>query len=461
MLSQDSVRYYAPLLQLYPNGASRCMGKIMKQCSNGSYSSYSPLKVIILAAWWGFSFLSRKLAIQLAKFPQVQVSFLVPEDSCSEWEQKRAARYGVTIVEAKQQPGFDDPVDWLNFPPQDLATDIVVGEGERLGKIAQFWKERLHCKSIYVASDLDYQDSKSTRESRHQRNVGLCQMADLPIAIGQKMTEKLAASLCFHRKKIVNFTPGVLSEFSEISDETHARKDGGKFCVLVLDGGNQEGLDIAAKAIAELDDKSYHLFYVSAVTTEVNQKQLSKMYGIAESQLTIQSLPECEEDLKRLFCEVDLAIMPSGEQGFEMMALAALSSGLPMVVHEDSGFGEDLKKVNSGTSSTLTVTVDSEDAKVWATAIKKVRETERKKRLEQAELLRSCYNEQYSWEKQCGELAEKMFNIVSGKDIFILYFLIMKRCTLLAIYQSIKYLDVIYQTQGRVFHHISKHQEES
>ena len=309
----------------------------------------------------------------------------------------------------------------MNFPPQALATDIVVGVGERLGKIAQFWKERLHCKSMYVASDLDYQDSKSTRESRHQRNVGLCQMADLPIAIGQKMTEKLAASLCFDRQKIVNFTPGVLSEFSEISDETCATKGGGKLCVLVLDGSNQEGLDIAAKAIAELDDKSYHLFYVSAA--KVNEKQLSKMCGIAENQLTIRSLPECEEDLKRLFCEVDLAITPSGEQGFEMMALAALSSGLPMLVHEDSGFGEALRKVNSGTSSTLTVTVDSEDAKVWATAIKKVQETERKERLEQAGLLRSRYHEQYSWEKQCGDLAEKMFNIVSSKDILFCIFL--------------------------------------
>jgi len=103
--------------------------------------------------------------------------------------------------------------------------------------------------------------------------------------------------------------------------------------------------------------------------------------------------------------------MPSSEQGFGMMGLAALSSGLPVLVHEDSGFGETLKEVKYGTSSTM----GSEDANVWAKAIKRMRKTEREIRLQEATLLRSYYDEKYSWEKQCGALVQKMLTMVSAQ----------------------------------------------
>ena len=93
-----------------------------------------------------------------------------------------------------------------------------------------------------------------------------------------------------------------------------------------------------------------------------------------------------------------------------MMGLASLSSGLPVLVHEDSGFGEALGEVKYGTSST----VDSVDANVWAKAIKRVRETERKIRLQEATLLRSYYDEKYSWEEQCGALVQRMLAMASG-----------------------------------------------
>lgn len=108
--------------------------------------------------------------------------------------------------------------------------------------------------------------------------------------------------------------------------------------------------------------------------------------------------------------------MPSSEQGFGMMALAALSSGLPVLVHGDSGFGEALQPITFGASSTE----DSEDAKVWAKAIKAVQKKNRKNRLEEAALLRAHYDEKYSWKKQYGVLVETMSSMVSGMNVFIL-----------------------------------------
>ena len=425
MLSQDSVKHYAPLLQWASNElkASRCVGEITKQCSNGSYSPDSPLKVTILAASWGFSlydssFLSRELAIQLAQFPQVQVTFLVPEDSCSEWPKSN----GVTIVEAKKQPGFDDPVDWLHFPTQDITTDIVVGAGERLGKIAQFFKERHQCKNIYVVSD-PWQDLFTENEYlekklvcnrnvglRLEGNVGVSEMADLPVTIGPKTSEEVSRH--FHDKDVFKLTPGILREFTDVK---HATADRKRSHILLFSGGepenfHDEGLNIAAEAVAALGDRSYQLLFVGAA--EGKEKQFSEQfcyYGVTKSQLKFRSLPKSEERLKRLFYEADLAIFPSGEQGFGMVALAALSAGLPILVHGDSGFGEALKEVTSGKSI-----VDSEDAKEWTKAIKRIKETPRRTRLEEAAILRSSYDKMYSWEKQCGELVKMMLSMVSG-----------------------------------------------
>lgn len=58
---------------------------------------------------------------------------LVPEGACKEDERKEAGGYGIKIVDAETQPGYD-PLDWLSFPPKDLSIDVVVGHGAKLGR---------------------------------------------------------------------------------------------------------------------------------------------------------------------------------------------------------------------------------------------------------------------------------------------------------------------------------------
>ena len=115
--------------------------------------------------------------------------------------------------------------------------------------------------------------------------------------------------------------------------------------------------------------------------------------------------------LANLFCEVDLAIMPSRTEGFGLPGLEALSAGLPVLVSGNSGLGEALKKVTLGSQSV----VDSEDPKDWAKEIKRVRQKERGLRLLEARHLRKNYLEKYSWEEPCKNLVRKMRNLVFGK----------------------------------------------
>ena len=386
-----------------------------------------PIKVTILANECDLisSFFPRELARQLATFTQigVEVSLLVPENTqIDDWSKRSLEENGVTIVKAKRRPGFTVPIDWLYYPPEDLKTDIVIGIGTQLAKIAQHWKERYQCKNIYI--DLGilsglYVAEETFVDVDFRKELSIA--ANLPVAIGPKTTDDLSTSLRPKGKQVFNLTPGIISEFSNL---THATNDGRNFRVLLVGGDNpdnfqEEGLELAAETMAELNDKSYHLIYVGA--RKETEKQFANLFhqcGVPKRQLTIRSLPKTKQEWKDLFLEVDLAIMPSGDKEFGLEALLALSAGLPVLVHGESGFGEALGEVTFGTSAI----VDSDDASEWASRIKKIRETDRKTRLKQAAELRSNYDEKYSWEKQCGALVAMMFTMVSGMCFISYYF---------------------------------------
>ena len=405
---------------------------------NGRYSSRNPVRVTILEetcrwTWdfWKSNALTKEFYKQLAKFPLVKVSVLVPEDLCNVIYKRDAENDKVTIVEAKKQPGFQDPNEWLYFPPKDLTTDIVIGVGERLCRMAQIFKKYHHCKSIFVGWD-SFEESLC-RESklrnalvaieseilRGESNLRpLMEMADLPVAKGPTMAEKLSRSLSYQEKMVFEFTPGILGEFANIRQNTRDRK---KFCILVEGHDHpkffeKEGLKIVAKAVAELRDGSYEIIFVSAGGQE-NLKKFEEEFlkwGVLKHQLIIRSPPKDEEEWKSWLCEADLAIVPSGGQEFGMFGLAALSSGLPILVHGASGLGEALTDVINGSSSI----VESEDISMWSKAIKRVRDRNRIKRLEEADLLRKHYSEKYSWEEQCGALVEEMLKMASGMNFF-------------------------------------------
>ena len=110
------------------------------------------VKVTILASEWGssnggLSTINRELAIQLAKFLEVEITLFLPK--CSQEDKKVALDHKVKIVEATPLPGFEQ-LDWLCFPPEDLQIDIVVGHGVKLGKQAQVIKKSKRCKWVQV-----------------------------------------------------------------------------------------------------------------------------------------------------------------------------------------------------------------------------------------------------------------------------------------------------------------------
>ena len=390
--------------------------------------SDQPLKVTLLASEWGsakggLSTLNKKLAIFLGKHNQVDVTVLVPQNACSEEDKRHAKGHNVSIQEAKERLAYTDPLDWLGFPPKDLAIDIVIGHGVKLGKQGQVIRESHDCKWIQVVHTApeelgmykDYPRAIAKGQEKNEDEVDLCKLANLVVAVGPKLTEAYSSYLRSSRKQqdIFPLTPGVFHEFLTIKQVT---QEGKNFKVLILSRGDVEdfelkGYDTAAKAVARLN-RSYRLVFVGA--SKGKEEEVSKKFlqsGVSKRKLIVRTFVKSEEKKKELFCEVDLAIMPSRTDGFGLTALEALSAGLPILVSSNSGFGEALRELPTGKSHL----VESDDPDKWAEAIASVRQKDRAQRLLEVQALRASYNEKYSWDDQCEELVKKMLGMVHGE----------------------------------------------
>ena len=393
-----------------------------QECQGNSSRSPSTdkLRVTLLSSEWkttkgGLSTINRVLAIQLAKHPSLEVCVYLPQ--CSEEDKRVAARHNVSLIEAEERVGYE-PNDWLSYLPKVHVVDCVIGHGTVLGRQVQGIKHnRPHCKWIQVvhtdpeelAMYKAYEKRISRGQRKHKNEVELCKLADKVVAVGPKLAETFSRYLRPSGKDqdVINLTPGIFSEFSDVKQ---AHGELSSFSVLVFGRSDNEdfqlkGYDIAAKAIAELNDKTYKLTFVGATSGEEEQvADMLLQQGIDPSQLKIRPFNESREQLAELLCEVDLAIMPSRTEGFGLAALEALSAGLPVLVSENSGLGEALKNIPYGSSCV----VESENPREWASAIKAVRCKDRKIRLRESEMVRAAYAKEYSWKEQLDKLVEKM-----------------------------------------------------
>ena len=406
----------------------------MKACS--PETSDPVLHVTLLGDEWGssaggLSTINRELAIHLSNHSAVKISLLVPEGVCNTEEIREAHGYGITIVEAKERAAYDR-LDWLSIPPQDHFMDIVVGHGVKLGRQVQFIRDSAqfpNCKWVQVVhtapEDLSrykcYSDPISKGETKHESEVELCKLADLVVPVGPRLKEAYSSYLqrCKTDQDVLSITPGLFQrEFGDLVAKQDPNEDG-EFKVLLFGRGDDEdfelkGYNIAAQAFTDqrLKNKPYHLIFVGAregKQDEVTNKLLEPRLGIAAAQLTVRKFVQSRDGMKDLLCEADLVIMPSKSEGFGLVALEALSAGLPILVGGRSGFAKALGNVPNGYSCI----VNSDDPAKWAEAIEVVR-TRHRMRLEEIKAIKASYGEMYSWKEQCEELVKRMWKLIHG-----------------------------------------------
>ncbi|CAH3018003.1 unnamed protein product, partial [Porites evermanni] len=379
------------------------------------------VKVTILASEWGpsnggLSTINRELAIQLAKFSDLEITFFLPK--CSQEDKNMALDHKVKIVEATPLSCVEQ-LDWLFFPPDDLEIDIVVGHGVKLGKQAQVIKKSKTCKWVQVVHTdpeeigmfKNYSRPISKGEEKHKDEVELCEKADHVVGVGPKLSEAFRSYLsgCHKDDYVSELTPGVFEEFQTVKQVS--RSDRQQHRVMVFGRGDVEdfeldGFDIAGKAIAALQDT--RLVFVGA--PDGKHEDIAKRlmeYGVPASRLNVKGFVRDRESLKRLLQQADLVVMPSRTEGFGLAGLEAMSAGLPVLVSRNCGFGEALHSAAFGSA----FVIESEDPKVWTAAIQKIWNKDRECRLEEAVNLRDSYGRKYNWARQIKELVDKMISL--------------------------------------------------
>ena len=214
-------------------------------------------------------------------------------------------------------------------------------------------------------------------------------------------TESFRRYLSWSKEDVFEFTPGVFADFSGIQLVTVKRK---KCCVLVFGRGDGEdfelkGFDIATRSVAALSDTLLCFVGVPHGKHEEIAKHFVDL-GIPKHCHKVRRYLNNREDLKPLFCEVDLVLMPSRTDGFGLTGLELLSAVLPVIISKTQIL-EKLWAVHYVALYVALYLSLFEDPSDWRKAIKDIWDKDRKKQLEEVKDVRGSYSKEYSWSKQC------------------------------------------------------------
>ncbi|XP_044164262.1 D-inositol 3-phosphate glycosyltransferase-like [Acropora millepora] len=405
--------------------------KVSQQAGKNSQT----LNITLLGSEWksskgGLSTFNRELAIYLSQIQNVRVSLFVPEGACDDEDKREAESLGINVLEAKNCVHLN-PLVWLSNPPQDHTIDVIIGHGLKLGcqvqlikRIAQFqnckWVHVVHTSPEDLSKFKDYDSPISKGEKKHWAEVELCKYADLIVTVGPKLREIYDSYLQRFKndEDIFELIPGLFDrEFGGL--KLRAKNEKNRFEVLLCGRGDEEdfelkGYNIAVKAIDDLrQNKGKHYFLRFVGAPEEKQDEVWKKLlncvnpPVDKELLTVRKFVKSREGMKDLFSGVDMVIMPSKSEGFGLVALEALSAGLPILVGSNSGFAKAIETIPFGKYCI----VDSEDPAKWAEAIESVR-VRHKVILQKIKLLKEQYSKEYCWKRQCEELVDRLQEMV-------------------------------------------------
>ena len=391
-----------------------------EQTSSAASAGRPAINVMFLCDEWksskgGLSTFNREFAVNLAKTATDRIKVHCYVSQSDNLSRKDARQHGVNLITAQSIPGSVDPLDWLKIPPPELPNpDIVVGHGRKFGTPAYCivraakckWMHFVHvfCEDLgkFKATQNVAVDTIEENEKKHKIEIQLCKRADVVVAVGSRLQQKY--SECLPRVKVEIITPGIFEKFLNESPQLVKHKlVKKKFSVFMFGRASFEdlmlkGYDIVAKAIGSLE-KMFELTFVGSSSGE--HRKIEQWFledtGISRSQLTIRSYCNEQEEISDMFHEPDMVAIPSRTEGFGLVALEAISAGIPVLVAGETGIAEALLQVEGGKS----VIVESDDPDEWARRIQQLSRQSPVQREYNAKLLRDSYTKTYSWSNEC------------------------------------------------------------
>ena len=182
-----------------------------------------------------------------------------------------------------------------------------------------------------------------------------------------------------------------------------------------------KGYDIVAKAVGSLE-KMFKLTFVGSFSGEHSKiaQWFLEHTGISHNQLTIRSYIHEQKELTEMMShEPHLVAMPSRTEGFGLVALEAISAGIPVLVAGETGIAEALLEVEGGKS----VIVESDEPEEWAQRIQQLSRQSPEEREYNAKLLRDNYNKTYTWSNECERFIRMIQGLVESLNGMYVYYM--------------------------------------
>ena len=383
------------------------------------------INAIFLCEEWmsskgGLPTFNREFAISLAKISSDKIKVHCYVSRSSESDIEDARKNNVNLITATSVCETLDPLDWLIVSPPELShPDIVIGHGRKFGIPAFSIMKTTNCKWVQLVhvfredlgkfkqADAKNTDTIEENEKKHKNEIALCKAADAVVAVGTRLQQKYSRSL--RDREVHVITPGIFEQFTGLSEQEVGKvsNDRDEFHIFVFGRGTFEdlylkGYDVIADAVGSLGEK----FKITFVGSPEGQHRkieewLLQTTRITRDQVTIRGYCN-QEDLKTMFLAADLVALPSRTEGFGLVALEAISAGVPVLVTSESGIAKALEKVKGGHLAV----VKSGDPEEWVQKITHLSMQNPEERCDGAVRLREQYRKIYSWDTQCAKFKE-------------------------------------------------------
>ena len=396
--------YYHPTLPGYLTGLSRSVtrppgsGPVLESLTSqarrtGPRQDVDGLAILAVATEWfsrhgGLSTLNRELCVALAESGQ-RVACLLPSATREEVEHARPR--GVVLVEAPHTGGSDSFASLVRRPrlPPGYRPDVVIGHGRITGPAAVSQVEdsfhdarRIHLMHMAPGEIEWYKEAPGAAvraEGREREELRLCRRASLVGAIGPRLAREVGNLLVSldTAPPLVRLDPGLLPESPNSGPPPGVH-------VLVIGRAEDlrlKGLDIAAAATAQVrvlgesDSEPKPVLIVRGAppgTGDALREELRALAGSPGLEIRVREYTDDEKRLSEDLRRASLVLMPSRAEGFGLVGLEAISSGVPILVSDRSGLGELLReKMGQGAARFVVPVIDEleTDAPVWAQAI--------------------------------------------------------------------------------------------
>ncbi|PFX30254.1 Mitochondrial import receptor subunit TOM70 [Stylophora pistillata] len=347
-----------------------------------------------------------------AKKKDVDVACLVLDATGQ--EKSAAAKDGVILIKASDQTGIPQGDEHLLFLHNEFPfkAELVVGHGMLSGAAAAIQAKRLNCKRLHVFHNLPVEDDdchvRLTSEGGKETERDIARKADFVAAIGALLAEQWGMILNRGISVIIPGLPDVAPRNKIPTPQSRCLILG---TLLGNDNFSMNGLGMVIDALKDCRQGSYPI-HVTVLGTE--RGKIEELKDTLKTRCCTSSLEVAvkpfEVSLETIGVEirgVSLVLIPFLSDGFGVLALEAISAGVPVLITSSSGlakciqqeFDERFLKFVCATERT-TLGDRTED---WSDAIEEI-VNDREKAFSLAASLREQWNSKFTWESICSKL---------------------------------------------------------